>query len=115
MKDDIEEIIKNANEYAFRESSDFRTFNRLSSLPSSKVGLKREIKERIRTLTAGYISLASFIDDDSVDFLEANLGNENKKFLKKKSRIYKKAIKEMERLEGEMRKFDPFELPTAER
>jgi hypothetical protein len=70
--------------------------------------MKTAIKERIRTLVAGYISLATFIDDESVDFLEANIGIGDKEVIKKKSRTYKEVIRDMERLEAEMRKFDPF-------
>ncbi len=115
--DDIDEVIKMAGQYDFEEARDFRTLNRISSLSSSKSKMKRALKERIRILTAGYISLATFVDDDLVDFLEANFGNEDKRFLKKKSRIYKDVLRDMEKAEREMREFNPFGLipnPTRE-
>ena len=71
--------------------------------------MKIAIKERIRTLVAGYISLATFIDDESVDFLEANIGITDKEIIKKKSRIYKKVIKDIESLEKEISEFNPME------
>lgn len=104
-----------AEHYGYEEPSTSRTLNRTSSLPSSKSRMKRAIKERIRILVAGYISLATFVDDDSVDFLEFSTGSDDKEIIKKKSMIYKEVIKSMDRLEKEMRDFDPFELPTAGR
>ena len=68
------------------------------------------IKERIRLLVASYISLASFIDDDLVDFLESN---EIKKRKGKVIWIYNKVFKDFERLRKEIQAFDPFDIHTS--
>lgn len=65
------------------------------------------IKERIRLLVASYISLASFIDDDLVDFLESG---DTKKRKRKVVRIYSRVFKDFERLRKEIKNFNPFEL-----
>lgn len=67
------------------------------------------IKERIRLLVASYISLASFIDDDLVDFLESG---DTKKPKGKVIRIYNRVFRDFEKLRKEIQAFDPFELPT---
>jgi len=66
------------------------------------------IEERIRLLVASYISLASFIDDDLVDFLESD---EVQKRKGKVIRIYNRVFKDFEKLRKEIQAFDPFELP----
>ena len=67
------------------------------------------IKERIRLLVASYISLASFIDDDLVDFLESD---DTKKHRRRVIRIYNRVFKDFEKLRKEIVVFDPFDLPT---
>ena len=67
------------------------------------------IKERIRLLVASYISLASFIDDDLVDFLESS---DTKKRKGKVIRIYNRVFRDFEKLRKEIQAFDPFDLPT---
>lgn len=47
-------------------------FNRLSRLPHPKAKMRRALKERIRHLAAIYISLATFIDDQEVEFVFNN-------------------------------------------
>ena len=69
--DDIEAIIEASKHFKYHEPSGSTPFNRISKLPDSKRHLKMAIKERIRLLVASYISLASFISDDDVDFLES--------------------------------------------
>ena len=72
--------------------------------------MKMAIKERIRLLVASYISLASFIDDDLVDFLEnADEGSDKEKI----KRIYASVTEDMERLREEIEAFKPTELPTS--
>ena len=63
-------------------------------------------------LAGAYISLASFIDDDLVDFLEECDENLDEKKIKEISKIYKTVLKNIDRLRKEMEDFDPFELPT---
>ena len=106
--EDIEAIIDASKHFKYHEPSGSTPFNRISSLPESKKHLKRAIKERIQLLVGAYISLASFIDDDLVDFLEEC----DEKKIKEISKIYKKVLKNMDRFRKEMEDFDPFELPT---
>lgn len=66
----------------------------------------------MRLLAGVYISLASFIDDDLVDFLEEHWESKDKEILKKTSRIFKDVMEEMDRLRKEIEDFRPTELPT---
>lgn len=104
--DDIEAIIDAAKHFKYHEPSGTTPFNRVSHLPESKKHLKMAIKERIRLLVASYISLASFIDDDLVDFLESD---ETKKRKGKVIWIYNKVFRDYERLRKEIMKFNPFD------
>lgn len=110
MNDDIEAIIEASKHFKYHEPSGTTPFNRMSSLPESKKHLKRAIKERMRLLAGAYISLASFIDDDLVDFLESDESSFDKEKIKK---IYTSAIEDMERLRAEIETFKPTELPTS--
>ena len=89
------------------------TLNKLSLLSEPKSDLKKSILERMSFLASCYVSLATFVDDDDVDFLlgDKSLSTDKAK-LKEVSRIYKKVLKDMEAFKEEVRKFDPFELPT---
>ena len=104
--DDIEAIIDASKHFKYHEPSGSTPFNRISKLPESKRHLKMAIKERIRLLVASYISLASFIPDDDVDFLESG---ETKKRKGKVIRIYNRVFKDFERLRKEIKNFNPFE------
>jgi len=108
--DDIEAIINASKHFKYHEPTGSTPFNRISKLPESKRHLKMAIKERIRLLVASYISLASFIDDDLVDFLESN---EIKKRKGKVIWIYNKVFKDFERLRKEIQAFDPFDIHTS--
>jgi len=70
--------------------------------------MKMVIKERIRLLVASYISLASFIPDDDLDFLESS---DTKKRKRKVIRIYNRVFKDFERLRKEIIAFDPLSTP----
>jgi hypothetical protein len=104
--DDIEAIIEASKHFKYHEPNGTTPFNRMSRLPESKRHLKMAIKERIRLLVASYISLASFIDDDLVDFLESG---DTKKRKRKVVRIYSRVFKDFERLRKEIMNFNPFE------
>jgi len=106
--DDIEAIIDASKHFKYHEPTGSTPFNRISKLPESKRHLKMAIEERIRLLVASYISLASFIDDDLVDFLESD---EVQKRKGKVIRIYNRVFKDFEKLRKEIQAFDPFELP----
>ena len=109
MDEDIDAIIDIARHYKYREKPGVAPFNRLSALPDTKRHMKMAIKERMRLLAGVYISLASFIDDDLVDFLESDESSFDKEKVKK---IYTNVIEEMERLRAEIEAFKPTELPT---
>lgn len=104
--DDIEAIIDASEHFKYHKPSGTTPFNRISKLPESKKHLKMAIKERIKLLVASYISLASFIDDDLVDFLESDEAKERKGKL---IWIYNKVFRDYERLRKEIMKFNPFE------
>lgn len=106
--DDIEAIIDAAKHFKYHEPTGTTPFNRMSKLPESKRHMKMAIKERIRLLVASYISLASFIDDDLVDFLEYG---EMKNHKRKVIRIYNRVFKDFEKLRKEIQAFDPFSTP----
>jgi hypothetical protein len=106
--DDIEAIINASKHFKYHEPNGTTPFNRISKLPESKRHLKMAIKERIRLLVVSYISLASFIDDDLVDFLESS---DTKKRKGKVIRIYNRVFRDFEKMRKEIEAFDPFELP----
>ena len=81
--EDIEEVIKKAEHYRFEDAPEDFILNRISSLPTSKAKLKRSIKERIKILVGGYISLASFVSDEDVDFLIESFQSKDKEKIKK--------------------------------
>ena len=103
--DDIEAIIDASKHFKYHEPNGKTLFNRMSKLPESKRHLKMAIKERIRLLVASYISLASFIDDDLVDFLESA---DTKKRKRKVIRIYNRVFRDFEKMRKEIKSFDPF-------
>ncbi len=107
--DDIEAIIDASKHFKYHEPTGSTPFNRISKLPESKRHLKMAIKERIRLLVASYISLASFIDDDLVDFLESDDVQKRKG---KVIRIYNRVFKDYEKLRKEIQSFDPFDIHT---
>ncbi len=106
--DDIEAIIDASKHFKYHEPTGSTPFNRISKLPESKRYLKMGIKERIRLLVASYISLASFIDDDLVDFLESYDTKKNKR---KVIRIYNRVFRDFEKLRKEIVAFDPLSTP----
>ncbi len=110
MNDDIEAIIDASKHFKYHEPTGTTPFNRMSSLPESKKHLKRAIKERMQLLAGAYISLASFLDDDLVDFLENDESNFDKEKIKK---IYTAVLSDMERLRKEIEEFRPTDLPTS--
>ncbi|HUC88916.1 MAG TPA: hypothetical protein VMR49_02700 [Candidatus Paceibacterota bacterium] len=105
--DDIEAVIKTSQHFKYEdEESDVKyAFNRISDLPESKSKLKRAIKDRIRLLCASYISLASFIPDEDAEYLIGLHGEQKKK---RSIKIMMRMMKEMDKLEKEIRNFDPF-------
>lgn len=103
--DDIEAIIVASKYYKYKNLDGVSSlpFHKLSSLSESKKSLKKAIKERIKLLAASYISLATFIDDDLLDSAEES---QDEKQIKK---IYKRVLKDMEKLRKEMEDFEIFD------
>ena len=98
VKDDIEAVLKTAarTNIPYKKR---RPLNALSSLPSSKPKLRIAIKERIRHLVGAYISLATFVDDDDLAFMERNPTS------KRTRAIYMRVLRDMEKAEKEIRDF----------
>ena len=94
--DDIEEVVKRAEHYRFEEEPDRVSLNRISALPTSKKRLKKAIIERIETLMDGYASLATFVPDELVDWLNTNPDP------KKVRKVYLKVFDNMQRLRSEL-------------
>ena len=105
--DDIEAVIKASQHFKYEDSEASYAFNKISDLPESKSNLKRAIKERIQLLCASYISLASFLPDEDAEYLLGLHGEQKKK---RSIKIMMKMLKEMDKLEKEIRNFDPFSL-----
>ena len=107
--EDIDAVIKASKHFKYEDQErDLQyAFNRISDLPESKSNLKRAIKDRIRLLCASYISLASFIPDDDAEYLLGLHGEQKKK---RSIKIMLRMLKEMDKLEKEIRGFDPFSL-----
>ncbi len=98
VEDDIDAVLKTAA-HTHIPHNRHRPMNALSSLPSSKEKLRAGIKERIRHLADAYTSLATFIDDDDVAFMERNPES------KKTKALYLRVLKEIEKAEKEIRDF----------
>lgn len=94
--DDFEEVLKRADHYRFEEEADTTFLNRISTLPTSKKRLKKAIVERIRLLINGYMSLATFVPDELVDWLNTDPDS------KKARKVYLKVLDNMQRLRSEL-------------
>ncbi len=97
MDEDIEAVLRDAKNVRLPHQRG--SFNPLSSLQEPKAKIKQAIKERIRLLAGAYISLAGFVDDDDIRFVENNPKSEKTKA------IYKKVLDGMETAQEEMRRF----------
>lgn len=71
--------------------------NRISVLSASKRHLKIALKERIRTLVAAYISLATFVEDE-----EAFAAADDPK---KSKQTFRRVLRNMEQDDEEIRAF----------
>lgn len=94
--DDIDEVLKRADHYRFEEEPDIVPLNRISALPQSKKRLKKAILERIAFLIGGYASLATFVPDELVDWLNTSPDP------KKARKVYLKVFDNMQRLRAEL-------------
>ena len=96
--DDIDEVIKRAEHYRFEEEEPKVFLNPISALPTSKRRLKKSIIERINFLIAGYSSLATFVPDETIEYVSKNPQSEKTK------RIYLKMLADIEKLKREVMK-----------
>ncbi len=98
----MDEVRKAAEQVRFPFNR-YEILNRLSSLPEPKAKMKKALKDRMRHLAAAYVSLATFVDDEDIEF----------SFKYKKSRktraIYLKVIKNIKKAQKEMWQFKPLE------
>lgn len=85
------------------------TLNKLSLLSEPKSDLKQSIKERISFLAACYVSLATFVDDDDVDFLLDTESGASEERLKRVSEIYQKVRHDIDEYQKEIDDFKLFE------
>ena len=97
MNEDIEAVLRDAKNVRLPHQRG--SMNPLSSLPEPKAKIKQAIKDRIRLLAGAYISLAGFVDDGDIRFVE-----ENPKSARTKA-IYQKILEDMETAQEEMRQF----------
>ncbi len=93
--EDRDEILDKADHYRYTKEADSAYLNRISQLPYSKEDLKRSIIERIETLIAVYSSLATYVPDEVIDWL-----NEHPKSQESR-RVYLGVLKDMEKLRAE--------------
>ncbi|MFM7088110.1 MAG: hypothetical protein ACKOW9_01055 [Candidatus Paceibacterota bacterium] len=98
VEEDIEAVFKTAA-HTHIPHNRHRPLNPLSALPSSKGKLRIAIKERIRYLAGAYISLASFVDDDDLAFIEDNPTHARTR------EIYLRVIEDIEKAEKEISEF----------
>jgi hypothetical protein len=94
--DDIEEVIKRAEHYRFEEEPDVALLNRISALPTSKKRLKKALIERMNLLIDSYTSLATFVPDELVDWLNTNPSP------KRARQVYLKVSSNIEKLRYEI-------------
>jgi len=90
VEEDIEAVFDSAK-HTHTPFNRHRPLNPLSALPSSKAKLRIGIRERIRHLAAAYISLATFVDDDDLIYIENNPKS------KRTKAIYHRVIRDMDK------------------
>ncbi len=93
--DDIEAVLDRADHYRFSEEPDKVPLNRISALPQSKKRLKKAILERVAFLIESYASLATFVPDECIDWLQDNPKPE------KARKVYLKVFENVQKLRQE--------------
>ena len=93
---DIEEVIKRAEHYRFEEDESGVFLNSISALPTSKKRLKKSLVERITMLIEAYCSLATFVPNETIEYMEENPTSEKTKG------IYLEVLADMEKLRKEV-------------
>ena len=98
--EDIDEVLKRAEKIHLGESRYKLYAHRLSDLSFSRSAMKESIKERIKTLYAAYISLASYVPDE--EYWESN-DDEHKR-----AAMYQDIAARIDTYTEEIKGFDPF-------
>ncbi|HEY0948126.1 MAG TPA: hypothetical protein VGE53_01355 [Candidatus Paceibacterota bacterium] len=93
--EDRDKILDKADHYRFTKEADSAYLNRISFLPHPKEDLKRAIIERIEELIATYTSLATYVPDELIDWLNTHQRTN------KNRRVYLKVLRDMESLRKE--------------
>ena len=93
--EDRDVILDKAAHYRFTKEADSAYLNRISLLPNSKKDLKRAILERIEELIVSYSSLATYVPDELIDWLNTHQGTDRSR------KVYLRVIRDIERLRSE--------------
>lgn len=72
MDEDIKKVLDRADHYRFEEDESGVFLNPVSALSTSKKRLKKSLVERITMLIDGYCSLATFVPDETIEYMEKN-------------------------------------------
>ena len=72
VEEDDMEAVRKVAEHIRIPFNRHEIFNRLSQLSQPKAKMKQALRERMKLLAAAYISLATFIYDDDVEFVFEN-------------------------------------------
>jgi len=92
--DDINEVIKKAEHYRFEDEESKVFLNSISALPTSKKRLKKSIIERMEMLIIAYTTLATFVPDETIEYLEQHPEDMKK--------VYLDMLDDMEKFEKEI-------------
>jgi hypothetical protein len=95
VDEDIKKVLDRADHYRFEEEESKVFLNPISALPTSKKRLKKSIIERIQMLILAYGSLATFVPDETIEFIERNPKSP------KTRNVYLKAFDGIEKLKKE--------------
>lgn len=96
MDEDIKKVLDRADHYRFEEEESSVFLNPISALPTSKKRLKKSIIERINMLILAYGSLATFVPDETIEYMEKNPKS------KRTRDTYLKVLDDMEKLKKEL-------------
>ncbi len=96
MNEDIKKVLDRADHYRFDEKESSVFLNPISALPTSKKRLKKSIIERINMLILVYGSLATFVPDETIEYME-----KNPKSIKTRN-VYLGVLDDMEKLKKEL-------------
>jgi hypothetical protein len=96
VDEDIKKVLDRADHYRFEEDESSVFLNPISALPTSKKRLKKSLVERITMLIDGYCSLATFVPDETIEYMEKNPKST------KTRNIYLGVLDDMEKLRKEV-------------